>query len=144
MICCSKELLNSGVTESWAELEIAEYALAQNLHTNRPRNAMGRLPRTFSDSAEHRERTDDGYQRFKHSLNNSAQTSERRRLHLLRRRNLRLRDMFEQGALQKSSRSSGHEQHQSSPTGHAGLCKDTGTLIWLNAIYGRPARRCNG
>ena len=61
MICCSKAMLMSGVTESWAEPEIAEYALAQNPDT-RIGLAMPWVdfPQNFSDSDAHRERTDAG------------------------------------------------------------------------------------
>ena len=142
MICCSKELLNSGFAESWAELEIAEYALAQNPDT-RIGLAMPWVdfPRNFNDAAEHREQTDDGYQAFQvfaeqlsadlggadvFTFYHGAAIYE-------------LRDMFEQGALPEIESLIGPKATSifTDEKGHAGLlAKDTGTLIWLNAIYG--------
>ena len=142
MICCSKELLNSGVTESWAELEIAEYALAQNPDT-RIGLAMPWVdfPRTFSDSAEHRERTDDGYlafQAFAEQL--SADLGGADVFTFYHGAAIyELRDMFEQGALPEIESLIGPRATSifTDEKGHAGLlAKDTGTLIWLNAIYG--------
>ena len=142
MICCSKELLNSGVTESWAELEIAEYALDQNPDT-RIGLAMPWVdfPRTFNDSAEHRERTDDGYlafQAFAEQL--SADLGGADVFTFYHGAAIyELRDMFEQGALPEIESLIGPRSTSifTDEKGHAGLlAKDTGTLIWLNAIYG--------
>ena len=142
MICCSKELLNSGVTESWAELEIAEYALAQNPDT-RIGLAMPWVdfPRNFNDSAEHRERTDDGYlafQAFAEQL--SADLGGADVFAFYHGAAIyELRDMFEQGALPEIESLIGPRASSifTDEKGHAGLlAKDTGTLIWLNAIYG--------
>ena len=142
MICCSKELLNSGVTESWAELEIAEYALAQNPDT-RIGLAMPWVdfPRNFNDSAEHRERTDDGYpafQAFAEQL--SADLGGADVFTFYHGAAIyELRDMFEQGALPEIESLIGPRSTSifTDEKGHAGLlAKDTGTLIWLNAIYG--------
>ena len=142
MICCSKELLNSGVTESWAELEIAEYALAQNPDT-RIGLAMPWVdfPRTFNDSAEHRERTDDGYQAFQAFAEQlSADLGGADVFTFYHGAAIyELRDMFEQGALPEIESLIGPRATSifTDEKGHAGpLAKDTGTLIWLNAIYG--------
>ena len=142
MICCSKELLMSGVTESWAELEIAEYALAQNPDT-RIGLAMPWVdfPRTFNDAAEHRERTDDGYlafQAFAEQL--SADLGGADVFTFYHGAAIyELRDMFEQGALPEIESLIGPRATSifTDEKGHAGLlAKDTGSLIWLNAIYG--------
>ena len=142
MICCSKELLNSGVTESWAELEIAEYALAQNPDT-RIGLAMPWVdfPRTFNDSAEHRERTDDGYHAFQAFADQlSADLGGADVFTFYHGAAIyELRDMFEQGALPEIESLIGPRATSifTDEKGHAGLlAKDTGTLIWLNAIYG--------
>ena len=142
MICCSKELLNSGVTESWAELEIAEYALAQNPNT-RIGLAMPWVdfPRNFNDSAEHRERTDDGYQAFQAFADQlSADLGGADVFTFYHGAAIyELRDMFEQGALPEIESLIGPRATSifTDEKGHAGLlAKDTGTLIWLNAIYG--------
>jgi hypothetical protein len=142
MICCSKELLNSGVTESWAELEIADYALAQNPDT-RIGLAMpwADFPRNFNDSAEHRERTDDGYQAFQAFAEQlSADLGGADVFTFYHGAAIyELRDMFEQGALPEIESFIGPRATSifTDEKGHAGLlAKDTGTLIWLNAIYG--------
>jgi len=142
MICCSKELLNSGVTESWAELEIAEYALAQNPDT-RIGLAMPWVdfPRSFSDTAEHRERTDDGYQAFQAFAEQlSANLGGADVFTFYHGAAIyELREMFEQGALPEIESLIGPRATSifTDEKGHAGLlAKDTGTLIWLNAIYG--------
>ena len=141
MICCSKELLNSGVTESWAELEIAEYALAQNPDT-RIGLAMPWVdfPRSFSDTAEHRERTDDGYQAFQAFAEQlSANLGGADVFTFYHGAAIyELREMFEQGALPEIESLIGPRATSifTDEKGHAGLlAKDTGTLIWLNAIY---------
>ena len=142
MICCSKELLNSGVTESWAELEIAEYALAQNPDT-RIGLAMpwADFPRNFNDSAEHRERTDAGYQAFQAFAEQLSADLGGAEVFTFYHGAViyELRDMFEQGALPEIESLTGPRATSifTDKKGHAGLlAKDTGTLIWLNAIYG--------
>ena len=141
MICCSKAMLMSGVTESWAELEIAEYALAQNPDT-RIGLAMPWVdfPQSFSDSAEHREQTDAGYQAFQAFAEQlSADLGGADVFTFYHGAAIyELRDMFEQGALPEIESLTGPRATSifTDEKGHAGLlAKDTGTLIWLNAIY---------
>ena len=142
MICCSKAMLMSGVTESWAELEIAKYALAQNPDT-RIGLAMPWVdfPQNFSDSDAHRERTDDGYPAF-HAFGEqlSADLGGAEVFTFYHGAAIyELRNMFEQGTLPEIESLTGPRATSifTDKKGHAGLlAKDTGTLIWLNAIYG--------
>ena len=142
MICCSQDLLASGVTNSWAELEIAEYALAQN-----PDTQIGLampwvdFPRNFNDAAEHRERTDEGFLAF-HAFGEqlSADLGGADVFTFYHGAAIyELREMFELGELPEIESLIGPRATSifTDEKGHAGLlAKDVGTLIWLNAIYG--------
>ena len=142
LICCSQELLESNGQSDKAIVEIMEYALSKNPNTKFGLSMpWADYPENYIDANEHRLQTDVAYpryQQFAKSLSNlfpdvdiftfyhGAAIYE-------------LRDLFEKGMLQDVDNLIGPERNSifTDKKGHAGLlAKDTGSLIWLNAIYG--------
>jgi hypothetical protein len=142
LICCSQELVESNGQSDKAIVEIMEYALSKNPNTKFGLSAPWTdFPENYIDANEHRLQTDAAYpryQQFAKSLSNlfpdvdiftfyhGAAIYE-------------LRDLFEKGMLQDVDNLIGPERNSifTDKKGHAGLlAKDTGSLIWLNAIYG--------
>jgi hypothetical protein len=142
LICCSQELVESNGQSDKAIVEIMEYALSKNPNTKFGLSApWADFPENYIDANEHRLQTDAAYpryQQFAKSLSNlfpdvdiftfyhGAAIYE-------------LRDLFEKGMLQDVDNLIGPERNSifTDKKGHAGLlAKDTGSLIWLNAIYG--------
>ena len=142
LICCSQELLKSNGQSDKAIVEIMEYALSKNPNTNFGLSMpWADFPENYIDANEHRLQTDAAYpryQQFAKSLTNlfpdvdiftfyhGAAIYE-------------LRDLFEKGMLQDVDNLIGPRRNSifTDEKGHAGLlAKDTGSLIWLNAIYG--------
>ena len=142
LICCSQELLESNGQSDKAIVEIMEYALSKNPNTKFGLSApWADYPENYIDANEHRLQTDAAYpryQQFAKSLSNlfpdvdiftfyhGATIYE-------------LRDLFEKGMLQDVDNVIGPERNSifTDKKGHAGLLAiDTGSLIWLNAIYG--------
>ena len=142
LICCSQELLESNGQSDKAIVEIMEYALSKNPNTKFGLSMpWADYPENYIDANEHRLQTDAAYpryQQFAKSLSNlfpdvdiftfyhGAAIYE-------------LRDLFEKGMLQDVDNLIGPERNSifTDKKGHAGLlAKDTGSLIWLNAIYG--------
>jgi hypothetical protein len=142
LICCSQELVESNGQSDKAIVEIMEYALSKNPNTKFGLSAPWTdFPENYIDANEHRLQTDAAYpryQQFAKSLSNlfpdvdiftfyhGAAIYE-------------LRDLFEKGMLQDVDNLVGPERNSifTDKKGHAGLlAKDTGSLIWLNAIYG--------
>jgi len=142
LICCSQELVESNGQSDKAIVEIMEYALSKNPNTKFGLSApWADFPENYIDANEHRLQTDTAYpryQQFAKSLSNlfpdvdiftfyhGAAIYE-------------LRDLFEKGMLQDVDNLVGPERNSifTDKKGHAGLlAKDTGSLIWLNAIYG--------
>jgi hypothetical protein len=142
LICCSQELVESNGQSDKAIVEIMEYALSKNPNTKFGLSApWADFPENYIDANEHRLQTDAAYpryQQFAKSLSNlfpdvdiftfyhGAAIYE-------------LRDLFEKGMLQDVDNLVGPERNSifTDKKGHAGLlAKDTGSLIWLNAIYG--------
>ena len=142
LICCSKELVESNGQSDKAIVEIIEYALSKNPNTKFGLSMpWADYPENYIDASEHRLQIDAGYpryQQFAKSLTNlfpdvdvftfyhGAVIYE-------------LRDLFEKGMLQDVDNLIGPERNSifTDKKGHAGLlAKDTGSLIWLNAIYG--------
>lgn len=142
MMCCSEDLLASELSFSKAELEIARYALERNPDT---RFGLGLpwvdFPADYVDADAHRVRSDAGYPAFDafatqlgvdlgganvFSFYHGAAIYE-------------LRDLFEQGLLPDVDSLTGRPRFSvfTDQKGHVGdIAKDTGVLIWLNAIYG--------
>lgn len=142
LICCSQELLESNGQSDKAIVEIMEYALSKNPNTKFGLSASWvDYPENYIDANEHRLQTDAAYpryQQFAKSLSNlfpdvdiftfyhGAAIYE-------------LRDLFEKGMLQDVDNLIGPENNSifTDKKGHTGLLAiDTGSLIWLNAIYG--------
>ena len=142
LICCSQELVESNGQSDKAIVEIMEYALSKNPNTKFGLSAPWTdFPENYIDANEHRLQTDAAYpryQQFAKSLSNlfpdvdiftfyhGAAIYE-------------LRDLFEKDMLQDIENLIGPRRNSifNDEKGHAGLLAiDTGTLIWINAIYG--------
>lgn len=142
LICCSQELLESNGQSDKAIVEIIEYALSKNPNTKFGLSMpWADYPENYIDANEHRFQIDvaySRYQQFAKSLTNlfpdvdvftfyhGAVIYE-------------LRGLFEKGMLQDVDNLIGPKRNSifTDEKGHAGLLAiDTGSLIWLNAIYG--------
>lgn len=141
MICCSKELLETGGQSDQAVVDISRYALEQNPDT-RIGLAMSwaDYPDTYPSVDQHRARTDAGwlgYQVLADRLSSELQTDVFAFYHGAA--TYEIRSMFEQGLLTDVTSLIGPRASSvfTDKKGHAGnIAKDTGTLIWLHAIYG--------
>ena len=142
LICCSQEIVESNGQSDKAIVEIIEYALSKNPNTKFGLSMpWADYPENYIDANEHRFQIDvaySRYQQFAKSLTNlfpdvdvftfyhGAVIYE-------------LRDLFEKGMLQDVDNLIGPKRNSifTDEKGHAGLLAiDTGSLIWLNAIYG--------
>ena len=142
LICCSQEIVEINGQSDKAIVEIIEYALSKNPNTKFGLSMpWADYPENYIDANEHRFQIDVAYpryQQFAKSLTNlfpdvdvftfyhGATISE-------------LRDLFEKGMLQDVDNLIGPKRNSifTDEKGHAGLLAiDTGSLIWLNAIYG--------
>ena len=141
LICCSEELIESRGQSDQAIVEIIEYALSKNTETKFGL-AMPWIdfPNNYKDVNDHRFITDMGYLayiEFAKSLSKEFNDLEVFTFyHGVAV--YELRKMFENGKLQDIKTLIGPKRTSifTDQKGHAGdIAKDTGTLIWLKAIY---------
>ena len=141
LICCSEELIESRGQSDQAIVEIIEYALSKNTETKFGL-AMPWIdfPNNYKDVNDHRSITDMGYlayTEFAKSL--SKQFNDLEIFTFYHGAAVyELRKMFENGKLQDIKTLIGPKRTSifTDQKGHAGdIAKDTGTLIWLKAIY---------
>ena len=141
LICCSEELIESRGQSDQAIVEIIEYALSKNTETKFGL-AMPWIdfPNNYKDVNDHRFITDMGYlayTEFAKSL--SKQFNDLEIFTFYHGAAVyELRKMFENGKLQDIKTLIGPKRTSifTDQKGHAGdIAKDTGTLIWLKAIY---------
>ena len=145
MICCSKELLETGGTTDRAIVEISSYALQRNPETRIGLSMpWSDFPGTHPSVDAHRAATDAGwigYQEFAERLGNELDADVFSFYHGAAV--YEIRSMFEQGQLSDVTELIGRRTSSvfTDEKGHAGsLAKDTGTLVWLHAIYGIDPR----
>ncbi|MDA9607330.1 hypothetical protein N9S32_01320 [Candidatus Actinomarina] len=142
LICCSQELYESNGQSDQSIVEIMEYALSKNPNTRFGLSMpWADFPNDYNDASEHRLSIDAAYPRYQQfakiltglfkdvdifTFYHGAAIYE-------------LRDLFEKDMLQDIENLIGPRRNSifNDEKGHAGLLAiDTGTLIWINAIYG--------
>ncbi len=141
LICCSEELIESRGQSDQAIVEIIDYALSKNTETKFGL-AMPWIdfPNNYKDVNDHRYITDMGYLayiEFAKSLSKEFNDLEVFTFYH-GMAVYELRKMFEKGKLQDIKTLIGPKRTSifTDQKGHAGdIAIDTGTLIWLKAIY---------
>lgn len=142
LICCSQELYESNGQSDQSIVEIMEYALSKNPNTRFGLSMpWADFPNNYNDASEHRLQIDAAYPRYQQFAKSLTDLFKDVDIFTFYHGAAiyELRDLFEKDMLQDVDNLIGPRRNSifTDEKGHAGLlAKDTGSLIWLNAIYG--------
>ena len=142
LICCSQELYESNGQSDQSIVEIMEYALSKNPNTRFGLSMpWADFPNNYNDASEHRLQIDAAYPRYQQFAKSLTDLFKDVVIFTFYHGAAiyELRDLFEKDMLQDVDNLIGPRRNSifTDEKGHAGLlAKDTGSLIWLNAIYG--------
>jgi len=142
LICCSQELYESNGQSDQSIVEIMEYALSKNPNTRFGLSMpWADFPNDYNDASEHRLSIDAAYPRYQQFAKSLTDLFKDVDIFTFYHGAAiyELRDLFEKDMLQDIENLIGPRRNSifNDEKGHAGLLAiDTGTLIWINAIYG--------
>ena len=142
LICCSQELYESNGQSDQSIVEIIEYALSKNPNTRFGLSMpWADFPNNYNDASDHRLPIDAAYPRYQQFAKSLTDLFKDVDIFTFYHGAAiyELRDLFEKDMLQDVDNLIGPRRNSifTDEKGHAGLlAKDTGSLIWLNAIYG--------
>ena len=142
LICCSKEFVETGFQYDQALFDIVAYALARNPET-RFRFAMPwrDYPEEYASAAEHRALTDAAYPDYQLLAESVSAASGGAEVVAFYHGAAvyEIRSKYERGLIPELRDLVGSKSSSvfTDKKGHASdMTRDTGTLIWLNSIYG--------